>query len=183
MPCNSLRNRYDTRKTNQTITVAATQPFYKAVVKTLLVEKKIKFRNEVVKVVMKDRDTFKVYIRYKGYVTIKIDDLHDMAVLFLPKPDPKKPPTFADLANHFHPKAPKDLMDKPLQPEESGPWRWKAVGDIYVKEYYTPEKPVETPQAALKKKLIMRVIEVSEVTPAPAPIKQERVLQEEEVEG
>lgn len=181
MPCEPLRRRYDNRKTPQTVVnVPATTPFYKAAVTTLLVNKKIKFKRDVVKVVMRDRDTLKIYIRSVGFTTLKIDDLHDMAVLFVPQPKPGSPVTVDYLAAHFHPKAPKDLKDVPLK-DQGEFWRWKAVGDIYVKEYYTPEPVVETAIAETKRKLIMRLVEVREIPPDTKPFRQEKVLQEEEV--
>lgn len=180
MPCDLVRERFDNRKPKEVVNIPLTEPFAKAAIKTLIMEKKITFKRDVAKITMKDRDTLKIYIRYKGFTTLKIDDLHDMAVLFVPQPKPGSPITINDLRAHFHPKAPKDLMDKPIA-EENRPWRWKLVGDTYIKEYYTPEVPVETLKVAIKKKLIMRVIEVSEVTPTPAPVKQERVLEEEEI--
>lgn len=175
-----IRERYDNRKAREVVNIPLAQPFAKAVVKTLLVNKQIRLKGDVVKVVMKDRDTLKAFIRYKGFVLLKIDELHDMAVLFVPKPKPGSPISLEYMRAHFHPKAPKDLLDQPLK-EEERPWRWKAVGDMYVKEYYTPEKPVEEPKVAQKKKLVMRVVEVTEVTPTPAPVQQERVLEEEEI--
>lgn len=134
-------------------------------------------------------DEFKVTLSDEGYEeTLYVNlgpDLHDMALLKVPGPEPDEPPTFAYLRAQVRYDAvrPKDLLDKPI-PEMQ--WRWKRVvsvdpeiPDRFEKEWYAVETPPDSIIARAKKRII-RVIEVDEVQP-DKPVRVERVIEEQEV--
>jgi hypothetical protein len=97
--------------------------------------------------------------RSREVIDLDIDELHDMAVKFLPPPDPKKP-TLQDFLRRHRPGAPQDLSDKPLpgrmvrkfveEPiaemvdgEMVTSYRFKEVWEVQEEKKEEPEKPKE----------------------------------------
>lgn len=158
MPCDELIEEFEQfYKVNgqqfvdgqRFMVVNAENPFAKAV-EAELSRRGIRVVSEV-RMYSKDKLTVQVDMavadqngnltRSREVLELLIEELHDMAVKFLPKIDPNKPLTFAEMRKHFHPKAPKDLTDKPV-PEMVRKFVEVPLGDTYgFKEVYEVREP------------------------------------------
>jgi hypothetical protein len=207
MPCHEVRSRYDSwvqREGNKPMPLPASEPLVKAA-KAKAGKKAI--RDRQVKAVMISKKTIRLkisgeqeynfmtrkYVQKTFELDFLIDDIHDMAMKFLPPLDPQRD-FFQMLRLHHHPKNPKDLKDKALEPtpeeDASMYFKWRrveetvtdqATGEIrthvtFVKEWLKREEKPVPPKP--KKKIITRKIEVSEEEIPAQKVPKERVLEE-----
>jgi hypothetical protein len=124
MPCDEMIEQFEEiqKRGEEYLALDPENPFSKAVVSELAM-RGVRAASEVrmysrekltVQVDMTAKDQWGNMTRTREILDLMIDELHDMAVTFLPPVDPNKPLTFEEMRKHFHPKVPKDTLGTPL---------------------------------------------------------------------
>lgn len=112
MPCDRVRERVAASQ-KQTIFLAAQEPYAQAArqqaKKQGFTLRKLSDRIRVW------RENVQIELQGVGWYTVgTLDSLHDMAVKFVPAPQPGEPLTIDYIRDHKHPKAPKETINRPL---------------------------------------------------------------------
>lgn len=183
MPCDEVVQRYRAAdERGETLILAKSEPFAKALRDAV---RQAGYLDKIISYAMVDSVTFMVTVEGSRPIYRELTpDLHDMALTYVPGPEPGAPPSWQRIRAEmrYDPDRPRDLTG-PL-PELQ--WRYKRIDHAegsdsphhYVKEWYAVDpKPAIDAITRIKRRFV-RVIEVEENV---QPVKTERIVEEEEV--